>query len=210
MSTREPKIPKVFAHKVTRSIMDSLIEQGDIDPRGKTAEQLSKELLKINKNAEWVLIVDHTQDWLNRARQASKEGDLSFSVVCYAIWLEHQINKMVASLGKRHGLSEKLIDGLIRHTSTAEKFVWIQLVLTSKPPVDSCLNRLQRLVEARNQYVHYKWKPKKEEAEKLLESIVANAEKSVAEMRKFSNRHFFHNQKKRVSSLFSRKSKKSA
>jgi hypothetical protein len=186
--------------RVLKCVLDSTIEQGYIDPRNKTADQLLKEFEELNQRTEWVLITDHTADWLKRARNSHKSGEDSFSVVAYAIWLEHQINKMVASAGKRYGLTNKLIESLIRHTGTAEKFAWLHLLVSAKPPSDALLNRIRRLVEARNQFVHYKWKPAPEKENELLQKVITDAEKIVKEIRSFSNQQFFHGQKKRVAS----------
>ncbi|HTL71808.1 MAG TPA: hypothetical protein VL863_00795 [bacterium] len=208
MPDKLPKIPKEFARRVTRCIVDSLIEQGSIDPRGKTEEQIFKEVWEINKTAEWALVTDHTKSWLERARQAAEENDLTSSVVFYAIWAEHQINKMVESLGRRRKLSDELIESLIFRTSLIEKFIWLQLVLTSKKPSDKTIKKLQRLNKFRNDYIHYKWKPKKDTEKDQLKNVVSDAEKLIVELRAFLNLHFFHNQKKRVASLFSKRARR--
>jgi hypothetical protein len=191
-------------------MVESLIEQGDIDPRNKTVEQLFEELRTIvsNKKVEWTSITAHTPDWLRRARTADKEQDFSFAVVAYATWLEHQINKFIASFGRRQNLSNKLVEGLIRHTGTVEKFVWLHLALGCKPPREVRLNRIRRLIEARNQYVHYKWKPEPENEDESLKNIIRNAEKVVEELRSFNNQHFFHGQKKQIAALLNFPSKK--
>jgi hypothetical protein len=196
--------------RLVRCIVESLIEQGDIDPRNKTTEQIFQELrtFAANNKVEWKSIIDHTPDWLKKARAAYKEEDLSFAVVAYATWLEHQINRLVDSFGKRQAIPHKLVEGLIRHTGTVEKYIWLHIALGCKPPKEVRLNRIRRLIEARNQYVHYKWKPEPENEDESLIGVIKNAEKVVEELRAFNNYHFFHGQKKQIAALFNSQSTK--
>jgi hypothetical protein len=205
----DSKTSRKLELRLVRCIVESLVEQGDIDPRNKTTEELFQELRNFaaNNKVEWTSITDHTPDWLKKARKAHKNEDFAFAVIAYATWLEHQINRFVDSFGKRQSVPVKLVESLIRHTGTAEKFIWLHLALGCKPPTEMRLNRIRRLLEARNQYVHYKWKPDAENEDELLKAVIKNAEKVVEELRVFYNRHFFHGQKKQIAALFNFQSK---
>ena len=167
MATK-PIIPRTHAWMISKSVLNSFIEDGIIDPRGKSESEILQELVRIVDKSEIVPVVDHTQDWLKKARVAKAAGEPEFSVVCYATWAEHMLNKMLSSLCARCKVTDAIRQTLIRYTGSTEKFIWLSLALASKAPPARQLNQLRRICEARNQYLHYKWKPDSEEADRTL------------------------------------------
>jgi hypothetical protein len=200
MVAAKPKLSLGFARRITRSLIRSLVEDGAIDPRNKTEEQILAELAAMLSKIQILPVVDHTDAWLRKARDPKLAGG-GFSIICYATWAEHMLNKMVSLLCKRRKVSASLCDSLIRHTRTSEKFVWLSLILTSRPPSKTQLNRLQRIAQTRNQYLHYKWKPVSWKSDPTLENLTRDAERLVTILRRFLNLHFYSGHRRRVQSL---------
>jgi hypothetical protein len=205
MPTTKPTIPKEFARQIAKSVLNSLIEDGTIDPRGKTESQIFRELAFVVRETELAFVVDHTKDWLRKARAANSDGDAQFSIICYATWAEHMLNKMVSLLCSRHKVGDAARQAVIRHTGTAEKFIWLSLALSSKAPPAAQINRLRRVSEARNQYLHYKWKPDPEKGDRTLEELTREGERLISTIRHFLNKHFYRGHRRRMQSIMKRR-----
>jgi hypothetical protein len=204
MATKKPVIPLKFARVVIKSVLNSFIEDGTIDPRGKNETQILQELARTVQTRELVPITDHTESWLKKARTAKAAGEGGFSIVCYATWAEHMLNKLVSSFCARCKVPDSVRQELIRRTGTVEKFVWLSLAITAKPPPTAQLNQLRRISETRNQYLHYKWKPEPEKVDRTLQRLTDEGERMVSAIRRFLNQHLYRGHRRRIQALMRR------
>jgi HEPN domain-containing protein len=165
------RLAKQFVGLVVRS----LINEGIIDPKDKTGTQLLKEAedyVSNLKDEDWVFIIDHTGGLLKQARLYYKEDNKELACLFYALYIEHQLNSFIVTLAKRKNLSTKDIESLIRDSSYRAKCSWLLRIFDVKAIDAVHTNRIVKLMELRNSYVHYKWKPENEQMSQELESIL--------------------------------------
>jgi hypothetical protein len=119
-------------------------------------------------------------------------------VLFYAVWVEHQLNWIIAGLAEKKGVSEKEIESLLRETSYRAKCSWLLRILDSKPVSALHMNITCKLMELRNGFVHFKWKPNSEQVEKELVSLLLRVEKTVKYLRSVENKYLYANHKRRL------------
>lgn len=186
-------------------VVQGLINDGILDPRGKTNLQLVKEtedyILKL-KEEDWALIIDHTGALLKQARIYSKGGNKELACLFYALYVEHRLNSFMATLAKKKKLSAKDIESIIRDSSYKAKCSWLLHIFGIKAIDAIHANRIFKLMELRNSYVHYKWKPKNEQMYKEIEVILVQIEKTVKYLRTFEAKYLGFVSHRKVMKLF--------
>src|ERR1700743_2309292 len=95
--------------KIVNGALAYQIETGGIDPRGKSDQELLKELRSIFRRAKGPvnLTVDHTSALLKRARDAAKAKEHEQACLFFATWIEHMLNRMLYALAIRTQFDEK-------------------------------------------------------------------------------------------------------
>jgi hypothetical protein len=107
----------------------------------------------------------------------------------------------MATLAKRKNLSAKDIESLIRDSSYKAKCTWLLHVLGVKAINVAHTNRIFKLMELRNSYVHYKWKPENEQTSQEMEKLLEQIEKTVKYLRDFETKYLSVVPRHRVSKL---------
>jgi hypothetical protein len=200
-----------IADILIRGIVEGFVLDGKINPRGKSEEDLQKEVLSLLKKAakgdpqgQFFFATDHTSEILQQVRNFVRSGKLENSCLFYAMWFEHWLNSLIVTIGRRKKFKEDEITQIIRETQFKGKTTWLLRLLGLNPINKSHLKRMQLLIEARNSYVHYKWKffdvddnsPERERT--VLKDLLKDIEKTVSYLRKLENKQFFHNKKKKL------------
>lgn len=192
-----------FAEEFLRGILKDAISTGRIDPSKLTPEQIRAEGIDILKRyskgeIEFRMITDHTSDLLSRARIEVREDNHQLAIFFYATWAEHSLNRWICY--RCGGSDNQISKMLIRETAIRAKYAWVYMAFTNRKPPELQINRLQKLSDARNQYVHYKWQPSDFDSSPTKEHLarVHEAELLIASMRKFENTHFFKNSRKKL------------
>ena len=174
--------------EVAQRFAESLIRDGEIDPRGKTDKEIHREISQFlsTHKLEFLAAIDYTGDILKQARNFARSKQYLFSCIFYAMWFEHWLNRVIAMQAKRKKLTQEEILQIIRETQFRAKTTWLLRILNLKPINNSHLKRMQAIVDVRNSFVHYKWKhmdiddesfaKEGEQARKLLEE----AEKTIS------------------------------
>src|SRR4051794_32613674 len=97
-----------MARMFFRQIVEGLILEGVIDPKGKTGAELRKEIIAwlekniaLNPNVSFWTVTDHTPTILQQARSLLKNESLELSCLFYATWFEHWLNHLIAIAGRR-------------------------------------------------------------------------------------------------------------
>jgi len=195
----KPRFSKDLALEVSNHIFQQLIRDGDIDPTGKNPKQLFTAFKRIVQDDRYSFhpVIDYTRDLLRTARQYAKEGNGLEALTFYATWVEHTLNGMIVSLGKRFHIQESLSLDLVRHTRVHEKLVWIHLLLQRRAPSRIHLLRLRQIADARNQFIHYKWRAEPEPRIDYRPQF-ASAEKVVMYLKRFQNKHLFYGQRSKL------------
>ncbi len=193
MARRGPKPYSDEWHgdRVIAAILQRLIQDGTIDPRGKTPTKILKEIAAYHDahpDHLELVTVDHTPDILGRARSYVRRGDHHLACVLFATWVEHKLNYFLASLsvGK---LTESELEAMIRETSHRAKIGWV-LRLFNRPKVPQPhAGRIGKLMELRNAFVHYKWRKASEQADRELSSFVSTFEPTVRYLQHYERKY---------------------
>jgi hypothetical protein len=207
---------------LVRNMAEDLVRYGVVDQKGKSDEELHQEVLeyigKIVKkkgNVVFAWSIDHTPTLLKEARKYARAAEHELSCLFYATWFEHWLNDLINTVGKRLKLTEQEIIQIIRETQFRAKSTWLLRILGLKPINEAHLRRMQSIIDARNSFVHYKWKhvdidsDNWEKEEQALVSLLNGVEKTVSYLRKLQNKQFFGGRKRKVLPSLSKSRKKS-
>jgi hypothetical protein len=190
-----------FATRMLARLAYGFISEGIINPIGKNDDELYRQYREaVDKyiRGDLSFVIDHRQDVLQNARSFKILKKKDMAVLFYALWFEHQLNSITVSLAERLHLTEKELDTLIRETSYRAKCSWLLRILGVKPLSLSHTNAICKLMDLRNAFVHYKWKPENEQIKKEMETLLEQIEKTVKYVRSIENKYLYANQKRRI------------
>jgi hypothetical protein len=164
-------------------IVEQLIIDGDIDARGKSAAELRDVFHKwyaerLPKGLEFRAIIDYTRTIWKKAKKAESCNDFHFACLYYATWAEHRLNQVIAAICSRRGYEEESAQMLIRDTGFKAKLLWVQCLLRRRPR-KRLFDALVSLAEARNQILHYKWKPRDDDTGRQQKSVLRRAKPAL-------------------------------
>lgn len=207
-----------FRHEFARGYLQALfrtgLRTGDINPSGKSDEDLERELveytyrhldeLRDHGDIHWA--IDHTETLLASARRNRRRGDHHLSILLYATWSEHWVNGVISSAGRRKGLGDESIEQAIRDTPFRGKVTWLLQLLGMPPLRSQYLDTLNDLLGLRNGFVHYKWvahgesvmDQQDQQRGRLLEKI----ESLVRYLNRYEDRIMFQSARCRIERLF--------
>ena len=195
------------AKRIVVSSAQTLIQDGTIDPRGKTDQQLKEEIVSFYKkflqsNTEIRIIPDMRTTMLREARRHHANKEKVLSIIIYAVWFEHWINNVIATVVMRKGHNTKSASQMIRDTSIRAKFTWL-LELLELPPINKqYTDIIFNLAEYRNSFVHYKWEAKPEQEnhkqDREIYELLDKIQHVINYLNKYENKHLYLGGKNRV------------
>ncbi len=130
-------------------------------------------------------VIDHTEELLASARRARKEDDYSLAVLMYATWVEHSLNLILFELAVDRKMLRAHFNGMIKEASLRAKSTWLLPLLGGKALSPSSVGRIQKLADARNAYIHYKWGQTYKEARADQGRALEEAEKLVKMLQRY-------------------------
>lgn len=162
---------------IAKAAARDAIRIGLVDPRGKSQKELWIELFQCLMprfdSKEILFVRDHTNTLQSRAAFCREAGEHCLSCLLYATWAEHWLNGLIATAAERQEIEYESISQMIREVPLRGKFTWL-LNLLGLPTIDpEHRNATLRLMDLRNQFVHYKWVGRREDHEKQEEEDVA-------------------------------------
>lgn len=146
------------------TLIDGLIRDGVIDPVGKSEREIEDEF------ADWFLAqgdaavgnlrltIDHTHTILSEADRHLVEGHVEFAAVMYAMYFEHWLNYLAGWGASRVGLDEASIRNMLRSSNLAAKTGYLWQLIFAEPLDRRVADVIKDVSEARNAFVHYKWR----------------------------------------------------
>jgi hypothetical protein len=152
-----------FRHRMVESILIAAVENGLIEPDGKTTEQLEEAFSEylasvIDASGPFFAIHDHSEELIKRARQEFRKGNYHFAALFYATWVEHWVNWYVRCLAVRtRRMTDVEIREMIREVNLRGKLGWLNNALGGKPFSNKHRNAIQRLADHRNAFIHFKY-----------------------------------------------------
>ena len=192
---------KKYEPLLVRKVVESLIKCGKININGMTNKEIAIEVLKLVEDTEFNFILDYKDSLLEQARLYRSKGKNELSCLLYATWFEHWINEVISILCHRKGLSESEVSEIIRKTSFRGKYTWLLKLFDFKEINKSHLNLIFRLMDLRNNFVHYKWKERSNDFEKEEIFVIEKIEKTIKYIRNIENTYIYNNSKRMLSNL---------
>lgn len=199
-----------LAPHITRLVAESLIANGTIDPRGKTDQELQREVFTIlSRSTKGPIVpihiaIDYTEELLREARRFAGGKKREMACLFYATWFEHWLNRIVSTAARRKKISEEEILQTIRETPFRGKATWLLRILELKPINHIHLKRMHGIIETRNAFVHYKWKysdpddSKWKQRERTVEHMLRDAERTVRYLRRLENEQVYHGRRRKI------------
>ncbi|WP_433015117.1 hypothetical protein [Kribbella sp. CA-294648] len=146
------------------SITDGLVREGVIDPAGKTREELREEFRAWfdTDGEEYIrdlhVAIDYQASIHAEARRYLDRGAVQLSVVMYATYFEHWLNGLLSWGASRLGLDDDDVVKMLRANSLDGKTTYLWRLVFGERLDDRILGTVKRVADARNAFVHYKWR----------------------------------------------------
>ena len=189
-SKKHQDVQTIIFERLTRS----LIAEGLIKTRGLSKAQIQ------SKAAEYILqhqptvvpVIDHSDLVLEQAESHVTAKSPQLAILFYATWTEHIINSIISIYGRRRRLELEEVTQIIRETNFRAKLTWLLKLLKAPPIPEVHLKVLGALMESRNSFVHYKWKPSDVDAERAAQrKLLAEFRKSKKFLDSYADKHVF-------------------
>jgi hypothetical protein len=203
----DPKEEKRLQKIIVQSIINSAVEKGEIDPKNKSVSALDEEIIEYLKEfqkhpTEVRLVIDYRNDLLLEAKRFIKLGRNELGCLFYAIWFEHWANSLIVNLGNRNKLQEKEIILIIRELSFHGKLALVPTLFGLPRLNKAYVERILKIAEIRNGFVHYKWQAKSEQLDNQLseeiEQVIQDIGKVVKYLKTYESRHLYHGKSHKI------------
>jgi hypothetical protein len=198
------KRDKALGRRLVNSLCKQFLEEGIVDPDGKTDEQVLRELfdhaVKWSKQHPMLMSTDHKSSLLKQAREFAKQEDFEEAFLFYATWFEHWINGVLTR--RQNKLDENRRRQMLRETSLKGKFTWLLPLIHQAEIPSRYVDAIIRISEIRNSFVHYKFilsdvdKRDEEEARHLAD--LARAEKAIKFLKRLEAKIFLSKQARKL------------
>jgi hypothetical protein len=212
-------IPKRDYKRLRRMFLDGLyqsyVSKGELDPAGKTDQQLALEFWKMavafsrdlkNAGKNLKLIVIYRDLLLPQARRFSRDGQEEIALLFYATWFEHWINGIMHAQAGKLNLDDRALSLLLRTSNLETKFRCFPVLLHLPKINEKHLAAILRCGSLRNDFVHYKYladkKPStsdKDDARKR--EAIAASQGAVRYLEQYERRHIFKGAKSKIRRL---------
>ena len=180
-----------------REVKLDLIRRGDIDPTGLSAIELDRSVANyIRKhvgNLEFHVAMDYMGDLRKTAKKFAIAKHPEFAVMMYATWVEHWFNQaIVSSIAKRNLSQDEQVE-IVRNTQFKAKMHLLPLLCDGPLFSKRHRNKLVAVTEARNSFVHYKWKTKHIDTPKedIFTPALKDIEGTIEYLRRYEKRFIY-------------------
>lgn len=201
------KNKKRKAH-IIENILESLFIFGEItdkdiqskQKRSKILEGLEKQLS--SKKSSFITLC-YRESLLKTAESFKREKEFDFAKIFYAIFFEHTINSIIDIKIKQNRFSENLKMNIIRNINVYGKFTWL-LELLQLPVFNKIhLKTIEKLMDDRNSFIHYKYKLRNIDDDFDLSGIKKLKEfneinKAINYIKRYESKIAFRGKKKKI------------
>lgn len=208
MSDQEDEgVPLDHAQQMVELVFRALVENGEIEIGDRSPEEICEQFDEIIND-----VIDsgglragrdYRETLLDRARAEVEVSHDELATTLYAIWIEHFINGMLIRTFERMGHDTEVSTPLLRGLSLQVKAYALWAVV-GLPPIDEESRRLlDRIVQFRNAFVHYKWIAHEDLAfdnlrRSQLKEVLAQSERLVADLLKVESSAFWNGRDKEL------------
>jgi hypothetical protein len=199
LKEQEENLSEVLIESVIKShFKDGTLTLSDF----KDKEKFWNKILELNKNAEYQVVIDHTDNLITTARQFNETGAVNNAKIFYATYFEHELNKIINELCQRKSINKKETNNIIKSVNIIGKLTWLPLILGIPKISIKHKNVILRLADNRNAFIHYKHNSQPNESdanqEQKEQEDIKQIEKTITYFKKYSSRILFNNQKTKL------------
>ncbi len=197
------KQEKIYLRVFKNALVTAVI-RGNLDPTGMTDDEFRGEIAKFLKpfiRTDFNLLFhdDYKQSLLSLARSNCKDNNYLMSALMYATWTEHLLNEIISVKLIRRKFNENEMAKVIRDSPLRAKMDWLLKILGIPPIYKPHQNRIERIADIRNKFVHYKWKAiefdKEDESDK---DEIAGFEKTVRYLQRYKAKYIELGARKKI------------
>jgi hypothetical protein len=144
----DPKFESAVQKMLFSQTALQLVRDGAISTKGKTDEEIEKEVLSfLKKNLQkqrvvWSVRITHEEVLLREARRHSRSRDAEFAALFFATYFEHKLNWLVAQICEKKRIDDSTITLVLREASLRAKCTWLLRLLGHDPIKTEIAKRL--------------------------------------------------------------------
>jgi len=150
---------------VLEALVRGMVAEGVFDPTGLNEEEVRRKVprlcLKLLRKSASPIVwttTDRTPTLTKEARRFQNQGLHEIAILLYATACEHWLNDVISALCKRRNLNREDAAQIIRQVSFPAKCTWLLKLLRAPAIKVDHLKNLERLMNLRNEFAHFKWK----------------------------------------------------
>jgi hypothetical protein len=181
------------------------VSTGIIKTENKTDAEIMKEIFQHARNTfkEGLLVVtDFRQDLLRDAAFFMKKKKYENACLFYATWTEHWVNKIIIKGLEINAIPFAYVKQIIKETNIRSKLSWLFYLLEFKQLPSNHVSKILKLMELRNEYVHYKWSGKPDkidmDQENALSIFLNEYCKTIKYLSAYENKNINRNKSKKL------------
>lgn len=149
-------------YKISELFFRSYVEDGTIEVGSRSPAEIIQEYKVIisdfaDRSGEIRRIPDHRTELFQRAQD---EANAEIAVTLCALWVEHTVNGSLVAALERGGYDSQEITSLIRDLTFRNKVTVLWKLVGLTPLQEEHLSLIEQIMQARNAFVHYKWRPR--------------------------------------------------
>lgn len=186
--------PSIIPLDIVQGIFEYLfreyVESGRIEVGSRSPEEIFADFKEFSReitvSRPLKEAIDYRGTLLGEARKSAQDGHYELAVTLYAIWAEHFVNGILVRGFERLGHGEEISVPLIKELRlpTKASALWMMVGLPVLNP--ESLKLMNRIIEFRNMFVHYKWQARDEQMiaqqHEQLKNVVQESEQLVSEL----------------------------
>lgn len=192
------KLGEILFKSFTESMyLSGHITENDLDNKEKIYTLIKEQL---DHPDGLYLIIDHRKTLQEKARTLSSTGDHELAVVVYAMFFEHSINGVIASVLAKRKISRKTKNEILRSANFKAKFTWVLELLNLPKFNEQHLRFILKLADQRNAFTHYKFNEEHADTDSKgpLIELIEGSERTAKYIKSYESRVLYQGNKGRI------------
>lgn len=188
------------------SMIEDALRTGEIDDTISDVKVLQSFIgRKLRPGVQFHGVIDHRGTLLKEARKLLDRNEQELGLLVFATWLEHYVNSIIEGQARKAKLPHDEISQILRETSMAKgKLTWLLQLLELPRLTPKKLNLINRIMDLRNGFVHYKWKLQNLDeyrVDKEIVSVMKQADGLVKYLQQYEQRNIVKFSKTNIKQL---------
>jgi hypothetical protein len=218
---KKPLIPRDLVRLLHEYMFRGWVENGRLEIKGRTSAQIIDDYDRLvheyhdqltSGEVDFLSTTDHRSTLFDEARKAAEDAHYELAITLYAVWLEHFINGTLKLAFHRLGHGEDISVPLIKELRLATK-VTVLWKIAGLPDIDQdSLRLINRVIELRNAFVHYKWQnydePTLDRRDEQSQQVAEEAERLVSTLLGIESAVFWNGREEELIDCFREESRR--